>query len=155
MTRLVPLVALSLAMAFTPAFGEAGAKRIHVTVKIVQQAFTGDLATPKLGDQLISSAELFDEHEKAVGTGAGICTIVSVPQPTEGEDTRGQCLLTAVFEFDKKGQIIFGGIAPLPEAGVVAPFGILGGTNAFRKVRGEVTLTVISPVLQDGIVDLE
>jgi hypothetical protein len=155
MTRLLPLVALSLAMALTSAFGEVGAQRIHVTVKIVQQAFTGDLANPKLGDQLISSAELFDEHEKAVGTGAGICTIVSIPQPPEVEDTRVQCLLTAVFEFDKKGQIIFGGIAPLPEAGVVAPFGILGGTDGFRKVRGEVTLTVISPVLQDGIVDLE
>jgi hypothetical protein len=57
--------------------------------------------------------------------------------------------------FDKKGQIIFGGVAPLPEVGAEARFGILGGTDDFRKVRGEVTLVVISPELQDGIYDLE
>jgi hypothetical protein len=83
----------------------------------------------------------------------GACTIVSVPQPPEVEDTLFQCLITGVF--DKKGQIIFGGVAPLPEVGAEARFGILGGTDDFRKVRGEVTLVVISPELQDGIYDLE
>ena len=34
MTRLLTLVALSLAMAFAPAFGEARAKRLHVTAKM-------------------------------------------------------------------------------------------------------------------------
>ena len=67
MTRLLTLVALSLAMAVAPAFGEAGAKRIHVTAKIVEQTFTGDLADPQIGDQLIVSVELFDEHDKIVG----------------------------------------------------------------------------------------
>ena len=153
MTRLVTLVALSLAMAFTPAFGEAGAQRIHVTIKIVQQTFTGDLTNPQLGDQLISSAELFDKHEEEVGTGVGVCTIASVPPPPAVETTLVQCLITIVF--DKKGQIILGGVAPWPEVGAVGHFGILGGTDDFRTARGEATLTVISPVLQDGIFDLE
>ena len=50
---------------------------------------------------------------------------------------------------------MFGGVAPLPEIGAVAHFGILGGTVDFRTVRGEVTLVVISPELQDGLYYLE
>src|SRR5919202_3086282 len=98
MKRLLTLAALSLALAFAPTLSEAKSKRIQVTAKIVQQTFTGDLASPKLGDQLISSVELFDKHDEKVGTGAGACTIVSVPQLPEVEDTLLQCLLTAAFD---------------------------------------------------------
>jgi Allene oxide cyclase barrel like domain len=149
MTRLLTLVALSLAMAVAPAFGEAGAQRIHVTAKIVEQTFTGDLADPQIGDKLIISVELFDEHDKQVGTGVGVCTIVSAPPP----DIRIQCLNTGVFP---NGQIMFGGFAPsLPEVGAVGRFGILGGTDDFRTARGEATIVVITPELQDATFDLE
>ena len=50
---------------------------------------------------------------RLLGTGAGFCTVVSVPP----EDTLEECLLTAIFA---EGQIIFGGIAPLAEVGAVA-----------------------------------
>jgi hypothetical protein len=153
MTRLLTLVALSLAMAVAPAFGEAGAKRIHVTAKIVQQTFTGELDAPKPGDQLISIVELFDKHDEKVGTGAGLCAIVSVPQPPNLDDTFIQCLITATF--DKKGQIIFGGTAPFPQPGLVGHFGIFGGTDDFRTARGEAMLVVITPELQDATFDLE
>jgi hypothetical protein len=146
MTRLLTLVVLGLAIAATLA--EAQSKRIHVTAKVVQQTFTGDSDNPKIGDQLITSVELRDKHDMEVGTGAGACTIVSVPPL----DTLLQCLLTAVFA---KGQLIFGGVAPLPEVGVVAHFGIFSGTGDFRKARGEATLVVITPELQDGTFDLE
>jgi hypothetical protein len=63
MTRLLTLVALGLAMAFAPTPGEAASQRIHVTAKVVQQTFTGDLASPKLGDQLITNVELFDRYK--------------------------------------------------------------------------------------------
>lgn len=152
MTRLLTLVALSLALAVAPAFGEARAKRIHVTAKVVEQTFTGDLADPQIGDKLIISVELFDKHEKKVGTGAGACTVVSVPEHPKAEDTLIQCLNSAVFD---QGQIIFGGLAQFPEVGAVGRFGILGGTGAFRKARGEATLVVISPTLQDATLDLE
>jgi hypothetical protein len=152
MKRLLTFVALGLVMAFAPTLGEAKLKRIHVTAEIVQQAFTGDFDNPKLGDQLISSVKLSDKQD-IVGTGAGVCTIVSVPQPPADGETLLQCLLTAVF--DKKGQLIFGGVAPLPQPGVVAQFGIMGGTDAFRKARGEALLTVLSPTLQDAVFDLD
>jgi hypothetical protein len=99
MTRLLTLVVLALAL--TATLAEARSKRIHVTAKIIQQTFTGYLARPELGDQLISSVELFDKHDEKVGTGAGVCTIVNVSPPPKVEDTLLQCLLTAVF--DKKG----------------------------------------------------
>jgi len=141
------LTLMIVALALTSTVAEAQAKRIHVTAQVVQQTFTGDLAHPQLGDQLISNVVLLDEHHRQVGTGTGACTVVSVPPL----DTRLQCLLGAVFA---GGQITFGGVAPLPEVGVEARFGIFGGTGDFRKARGEATLVVISPVLQDATFDL-
>ena len=80
MTRLVTLVVLALALVSTLA--ESRSKRIHVTAEIVEQTFTGDIANPAIGDRLITSAKLFDKHDETeqVGTGAGVCTVVSVPE---------------------------------------------------------------------------
>ena len=149
MTRFLTLVVLGLALAASLA--EAKSKRLHVTATVVKQTFTGDFDHPEIGDQLITTVELSDKHERDVGTGAGVCTVVSVPP----QDTLLQCLSTAVFTKFPKGQILFGGVAPLPAVGVEARFGILGGTDDFRKVRGEVTLVVLSRELQDATFDLE
>jgi hypothetical protein len=154
MTRLLTLVALGLAMAFAPTLGEASSKRIHVIAKFVQQTFTGDLASPKLGDQIINNVALFDDSGTKVGAGGAVCTIVSIQDspPDPLPDTPVQCLFSAIFD---KGQIIFGGLAPFPEAGAVGHFGILGGTDAFRKARGDATLVVLSNGDVDNIIDLE
>ena len=146
MPHFVTVVVLSLALAATLA--EAKAQHIHVTAQVVQQTFTGDFANPQLGDQLFTSVVLLNEETEEVGTGTGACSIVSVPPLA----TRLQCLLTATFA---SGQIIFGGVAPLPQAGAVAHFGIVGGTDDFRKARGEAILTVLSPTLQDAVFDLD
>ena len=142
------LTLVIVALALTSTVSEAQAKRIHVTAQVVQQLFTGDFAHPQLGDQLITSVVLLDEHNRQVGTGAGFCTVVSVPPL----DPRLQCVLDAVFA---GGKITFGGVAPLPEVGVEATFGIFGGTGDFRKARGEATLVVISPVQQEATFDLQ
>ena len=125
-------------------------RRLHMTAKIVQQTFTGDLASPKLGDRLINNVELFDEDGSKVGTGGAVCTIVSEPPL----DTLVECLLSALLD---QGQIIFGGVAPFPAAGAVAHFGILGGsgTGHFRKARGVAKLVVLSTSDIDSIFDLE
>jgi hypothetical protein len=122
---------------------EAKSKRIHVSAEVVQQAFIGDLDNPELGDRRITNVRLFDQDGTNVGTGAGFCTVVSAPP----EDTLEECLLTAVFA---EGQIIFGGVAPLAEVGAVAQFGILGGTDDFRKARGDAIL-VVTP---SGVIDV-
>jgi len=147
MTRLLTLVVLALVLVSTHV--EARSRRIHVTAEIVETTLIGDPKEAKIGDQRITSVDLFDEHHTNVGTGTGSCTLVTQP----GEDALVQCFITASFA--KKGQIIFGGTAPLPVEGAVGHFGIFGGTDDFRKVRGEATLTVISPTLQDAVFEFE
>lgn len=53
MARLVTLSVCVLALVATLA--EATSNRIHVTAKIVETTFTGDLAHPQIGDQLINT----------------------------------------------------------------------------------------------------
>src|SRR5512132_273091 len=149
MTRLLALMTLALAIASAPAPGEAASQRIHVTAKVVQQTFTGNLASPKLGDRIISNVELFDDSDTKVGSGAGVCTIVSIQKTLP--DSLVQCLSVVAFD---RGQIIFGGLAAFPEAGAVGHFGILGGTDAFRKARGAATIVVLSNGQFDTILDL-
>jgi hypothetical protein len=143
--RLLTLVVLGIVVVST--ICEAKSKRIHVTAHVEQTTFTDDPAKPQPGDQRITNVELLDKSGTRVGTGGGTCTIVSI-QPL---DTLEQCLLTAVFA---KGQIIFGGLAPLAEIGAVAHFGILGGTDNFRKARGDVMLVVTTTESIDVTFDL-
>src|SRR5262245_53042190 len=108
MPRLVIATVLTFGLATTLA--EAKDNHIHVAAQVVQQTFTGDLANPQLGDQLITSVVLRNEQAQEVGTGTGTCSVVSVPPML----VRLLCLLTASFV---DGQIMFGGVAPLPEPG--------------------------------------
>jgi hypothetical protein len=149
MTRLLTLVALGLAIAFAPIPGEAASKRIHVIGNVLEQTFTGDLRNPKLGDRLITSGDLFDESGAKVGVGAGVCTTV---RTTESSSDMLECLLSAAFD---QGQIILSGEAPFPEPSAEARFGIVGGTDAFRKARGEAILVVLSNGDFDITFDLE
>jgi hypothetical protein len=144
MTRLLTLVVLGIALVST--LGEAKSQRIHVTAKVVRTTFTGDPANPQVGDRLITSVELFDTTDANVGTGVGVCTLVSPSEMLQ------QCLNTAVFA---EGHIIFGGLAPLPETGAVAQFGILGGTAEFRKACGEARLVITPTGDIDTTLDLE
>jgi hypothetical protein len=151
MTRLLTPVVLALALISTQV--EARSKRIHVTAKIVETTFTGDEAHPKIGDQRITTVNLFDDHEKKVGTGVGVCTLVTIPDPTDPTpDALQQCLLTAAFD---EGHMIFGGITPLPAPGAESLLGILGGTEKFRKVRGQALLVITSEGDIDSTFDLE
>jgi hypothetical protein len=109
MARLLTLVVLGIA--FVSTLAEAKSKRIHVTAKVVESTFTGDPDNTKIGDQLITSVELFDKDDEKVGTGVGVCTLVSPSERLQ------QCLNTAIFT---EGHIMFGGLASLPEAGAVA-----------------------------------
>jgi hypothetical protein len=145
--RLLPLMVLGLAVAFVATRAEATSKTIHVTARVVQGAFTGNPASPQLGDQRVTNVDLLDQSGIRVGTGGGACTVVSIPP----QDTLEQCLLTAVCA---DGQIIFGGLVPPPEVGDTGRFGILGGTGAFRNARGEATLVVTTPELMDVTFDL-
>jgi hypothetical protein len=147
MKHFLPLVVLGLAITVAPTLGEEESKRIHVTAKVVQQTFTGDPAKPQIGDQLITSVELFDKTDANVGSGVGVCTLVSLSAMLL------QCLNTATFA---EGHLIFGGLAPfLLEAGAVSQQGILGGTEEFHEARGQVLLVITRTGDIDTTFDLE
>jgi hypothetical protein len=138
--RLLTPVVTALALACMATVSAAPSQRIQVTATVVQHEFFGD--QDALGDSNINNAELTDPQGNPAGTAAGHCTLISVaPHPT-----LEQCLLTFVFP---SGQIILGGVAPLPAPGVEAEFGILGGTGQFSKARG-VAHGVVHP---DGTFD--
>jgi hypothetical protein len=147
MTRLLTLVVLCLTLVSTLA--EAKSKRIHVTAEIVKTTVISGPNGPEIGDRTITTVVMFDEHDKEVGTGTGICTIISLPP----QATLLQCLLTSVF--DDRGQIIFGGILPPPNLGAEGRLGILGGTGDFHTARGEVTLVVLTTDTQKATFDIE
>jgi hypothetical protein len=147
MTRFLTLVVLGLALVSTLA--EAQSKRIHVIAKVVETTFTGDSDHPKIGDQRITTVDLYDQNDTKVGTGVGVCTLVT----THKTDAPQQCLLTAAF--DEEGQIILGGITPLPEVGASSQLGILGGTEEFRNARGQATLVITETGDIDSTFDLE
>jgi hypothetical protein len=149
MTRLLTLVVLCIAVVSTLA--EAQSTSIEVIAKIVESTFIGNPRNPKIGDRFINRVVMFDDQdmEMEVGTGVGICTFFSVPP----QDTLLQCLITS--EFNDRGQIMFGGIVPPPNVGGEGHFGILGGTGEFSTARGEVTIVVKSPDLQEATFDIE
>lgn len=146
MPRLFMLVVLGIAVLST--ICEAESKRIHVTARVVQTTYTGNPASPQLGDLRVTNVDLLDESGITIGTGAGVCTVVTVP-PLDALD---ECLITAVFV---EGHIIFGGLAQSPELGVTGRFGILGGTDGFREARGQATLVVTSAEFQDATFDID
>jgi hypothetical protein len=150
MTRLLTLVVLCIAVVSTLA--EAKSKRIHVTGKVVESTFTGNSANPKIGDQRITTVVLVADSGTKVGTGVGVCTLVTISLLDTLPDTLQQCLLTAAFE---EGHIIFGGLTPLPEVGAVSQLGILGGTEKFRKARGDAILFITPEGDIDSTFDLE
>ena len=95
MTRLLTLVALSLAMACTPAIGEARSKRIHVTAKIVEQRSSAIRPSPKIGDQTINTVELLDKDNERGRHWRGNLHACHPPR-TLGLDALVQCFITAI-----------------------------------------------------------
>jgi hypothetical protein len=147
MTRFLTLVVVGIAMASTLAVAES--QRIHVTAEVVQQAFSNAPSNPpQLGDWRVNNVKLFNKKGDRVGTGTSHCTIVSIPPRNILE----QCLLTALFE---DGQIVFGGVAPAAVPGARARFGIVGGTDDFRKARGEVLIVLNLDGTIDVFFDIE
>jgi hypothetical protein len=126
-----------------PAMTDDGGKIIHLTAVIAQQTFVGDLNNPKLGDQFILNGDLFDDSNAKVGHAVSSCTVVSVPPRA----TEVACLSDTVLA---QGKITLGGAAPFPPPATPVRFSILGGTDDFRKARGDFVVFPVPPNKLDG-----
>jgi hypothetical protein len=149
--RLSAIVALLLALPITVASassssgnsgdrGKRSVEVIRVTEIIVQEAGI-DLGEPgdSLGDQFVSSSDLFRAGEK-VGIDGVVCTIVRlVPMVS----ATSQCVATAELP---KGQITVQGLATFSEETEGEPFrlAITGGTGRYRTAHGEVIVQDVS-----------
>jgi hypothetical protein len=123
---LTPVV-FGLALAGMVTVSAAQSKSFQVTATVVQFEAFGN--QDMIGDSNIVNVDLTDPQGQNAGTAASHCTLISeLPEPV-----LEQCLLTFVFP---SGQLILGGIAPLPAPGAEADFGVLGGTGRFIKARG-------------------
>jgi hypothetical protein len=129
--RLFILVMFGTALSVVSTLSEARSQLIHVTARVVQQDFIGDPNNPQLGDRVITNVDLFDDSSIKVGTGAGVCTIFSIP-PLH---TLQECLLTVVFA---KGQIILGVLPRCPWSGPrqSSPFWVARANLEKPRVKG-------------------
>lgn len=156
MRRKVVLAAIpaSLALALgtvgpsaAPATTNHGGKVIHLTALIAQQIFIGDPNNPQLGDRFIINGDVFDDSNAKVGHTGTSCTVVSVP-PRATEVT---CLGDIVLA---QGKITIGGLAPFPPTTTPVRFSVLGGTDDFRKARGDFVVFAVPPNKSDGTLHL-
>ena len=120
-----------------------GGKVMHLTAVIAQQIFIGDPNNPQLGNQFILNGDLFDDSNAKVGHVATSCTVVSVPPRA----TEVMCVSDSVLA---QGKITVGGVAPFPPSATPVRFSVLGGTEEFRRARGEFVVFAVSPNRLDG-----
>jgi hypothetical protein len=101
------------------------------------------------GDQFVFSDDLFRDG-KQVGWSGGVCTLVRVGP---GDALSAQCVVTLSLE---EGQITAQGLSSFT-ATEVPPFtiAITGGTEAYSRAHGELTLESVSATEEHYTVDLE
>ena len=155
--RLAALAAAALLSALTiwiatPLFASAGsrpataAKSRPVTIHVIQKTTS---FRPLPNDGFIVTGNLFDKKSgKQVGTSVFYCLQTSIPPA--GSQTLGECPGTATFT--GKGTVSILGSFPVPpKPGQSWTVAVTGGTNRYRKVRGELKVIQISPTEAEGI----
>jgi hypothetical protein len=100
-------------------------------------------AAPKLGDQLVFTDDLLDKHGQEVGQHSGFCTRVRIIGSGEGAPDLWQCQATLTLP---QGSITARGAFKFPA--VVGELSgraaITGGTDAYAKARGQISVTTLA-----------
>ena len=132
---MLPLGASAIALADPSAQGaERGrpAETIRLVEKVHDVTFDdGGTAGPSLGDRLVFTADIFDEHNHLVGRDGADCVVVrNEPDAPPTEQQVVQCMVSLELP---DGQLTFQGLAQ----GLDNTFAITGGTGAYRTAQGE------------------
>ncbi|MBT2408765.1 MULTISPECIES: hypothetical protein [unclassified Streptomyces] len=120
--------------------GHGGERAFELVERNIQETFVDvdNNGVPSPGDTQVFTNDLFRDGKK-VGTGGGVCTILSTSDGGEA-----QCNVTLAL---KEGQITSQGL--LYDVLTAAPSdfdaAITGGTGAFSKARGEIHGSFVSP----------
>jgi hypothetical protein len=86
---------------------------------------------------------------KQVGSDVFYCLEVE-PVATAGSQTQAECPGTASFTGEASISVL-GSFPVPPTPGQSWTVAVTGGTDRFRNVRGELTVTQISPTEEEGI----
>jgi hypothetical protein len=86
-----------------------------------------------LGDRVITRQALYDESDRPTGTLSTHC--VNVGRTAQVFKATLQC--TSIYRF-RDGQVVSSGVVRLAGSPSAARIAIVGGTGAYRSVRGEV-----------------
>ncbi len=105
---------------------------IRLVEKIHDVAFDdGGAAGPSIGDRLVFTADIFDEHGELVGRDGADCVVVrNEPDAPPTEQQVVECMVSVELA---DGQLTFQGLAQ----GLDNTFALTGGTGAYRTARGE------------------
>ena len=91
----------------------------------------GGTPGPSLGDRLIFSADIFDEHGQLIGRDGADCVVVrNEPAAPPSEQQVVECMVSVELP---TGQLTFQGLAQ----GLDNTFALTGGTGAYRNAQGE------------------
>ncbi len=117
-----------------------------VTIDVIAKA-SSFRALPS--DGLIATQNLFDKNTgEPVGSSVFYC--LEVEPATPGSQTLAECPGTATFS--GRGTLsILGSFLVPPTTGQSWTVAVVGGTDSFRNVRGELKVIQISPGEEEGI----
>ena len=152
LAALCGLPALAAAQAQPATQGPAGQRGRHV-LHLVERArpesigFVDALpAGPSLGDRLVYSADILDRSGRLVGRDGVVCETVHIdPSAAPDKQQTVQCLAT--IDLFSQGQMTAQSLAQ----GTSNYFAITGGSGRFRRVRGEVLVVDVTPLVEANL----
>ena len=105
---------------------------IHLVERVHEVAFDdGGPPGPSLGDRLVFSADIFDQHGRLAGRDGADCVVVrNEPGAPPTEQQVVECMVSVDLA---DGQLTFQGLAQ----GLDNTFALTGGTGAYRTAQGE------------------
>jgi hypothetical protein len=142
----------SIAVIGTAAFvaaGGTGAADRRFTLLTRPVEFGGaDPADAKLGEQFVFTDQLFDEAGREVGISGGACTVVS-REPRMAACAGGFRL--------PNGDLAVAALVDLADlaAGETYRLAVVGGTNAYRHARGQMTVRPPATEEEPFVVDVD
>jgi hypothetical protein len=127
----LPVAGVGVASAGT---GAQDTMRGHVIALVERADAVNFLPAPSgapIGDRLVFSSHLYDEHGNSVGRDGADCT-------TTNTDGSAECTISVALA---DGELTFQGLA----RGTDNTFAVTGGTGSYRNARGEARAVDVQP----------
>jgi hypothetical protein len=119
-----------------------GVLRLHERASAERLVGAVTNSRPAQGDQYIFASDLFAPSGAKVGTGAGVCTVVSA-----AASPQALCQVTRTLA---QGQVVTTGVTPFGPQKPSFTTAIVGGTGKYRGTKGVETVADRPNAAQNG-----